>query len=535
MALSTHLYRLQYRLEVWLGRLVLLCIALQAVALAIGSFQWRLGNDVGFFYYASLLVNEHGYLPYRDIHDTSFPATYLIYALITRLTGYSSTAFLCVNLLLAILNSFLLYRILRPVHPRMGIAAGLIFLNYYFISDHSNWLQRDFFIACLATLSLASASLLKNLRWRAISVGACMALACLVKPHAALAAPFITLLAACYHNQTFSWDTARVLRCVSLALASFLLVLATIALLMAQAGLLQTFWRMATEYLPLYQRMNGVHQILDYPHMLRNGFDWASGTLLLALIPFSVASLSLALDKNTSKHTLIFYGMLFLIYASFVIYIGLGGKFWDYHQIPANTFYAAILAVVFIPLQYQSPWRAAIRAFCFLIGMFFAVGYNMLAVGIERVACLDFTSPVCTEDLGTEYRETEKLVAFIRQHLRTGERIEPLATSTGGPIFPALLQTDVMPVTPYLEGFPLYHDADIPYIQAIRKNAMTKLEATPPRFMIRSSGFFGPSGNGASRFTELENFRAAHYRLVGAETYPELAGVTTFSVYELKP
>ncbi|HQQ62172.1 MAG TPA: hypothetical protein PLF22_01225 [Pseudomonadales bacterium] len=535
MASTFNFYRLQFQLEVWLGRLLLLCIALQAIALAIGSFQWRLGNDVGFFYYASMLVNEHSYLPYRDIHDTSFPGTYLIYALITGLTGYSSTGFLCVNLLLATLNGFLLYRILRPVHTHMGIAAGLIFVNYYFISDHSNWLQRDFFIACLATLSLAAATLLQHLRWRAMSVGLLMALACLVKPHAVLGAPLFTLLAACYQDKAFRWQTSRVLQCISLALVSFLLVLAITALLMAQAGLLTPFWRMATEYLPLYQRMNGVHQILDYPHMLRNGFDWASNALLLALMPFSAASLSLAVDQVNRASTMKFYAVIFLIYASYVIYIGLGGKFWDYHQIPANVFYACILAALFIPVQCNTAWKATLRLVCFLVGMFFTLGYNMLAVGIERMACLDFHSPVCTEDLGTEYRETETLVAFIRQHLRAGERIEPLATSTGGPIFPALLQTGVLPVTPYLEGFPLYHDAGIPYIQSIRQDAMTRLVATPPRFMIRSSGFFGPSGNGASRFMELENFRAAHYRLVGEETYPELAGITTFSVYEIKP
>lgn len=43
------------------------------------SLHWRMVSDNAFLHYVAYLINEHGFVPYRDIFEVNMPGTYLFH------------------------------------------------------------------------------------------------------------------------------------------------------------------------------------------------------------------------------------------------------------------------------------------------------------------------------------------------------------------------------------------------------------------------------------------------------------------------
>lgn len=530
------------RFEYWLGNGLLLVLLLQIIVLAQHTFTWRYGEDVGFFYYFSWLVNEHDYLPYRDLHETSFPGSFILYSLVTRITGYSVLAYNITHMLLfSVLCIGSLYA-LRHIHLRMAIATTLLFGAHYFFMHRSSHMQRDFLVLMFVVFALGAMSGHKNgcqgqLSIRSAFTGFFFGIAASIKPHAALAAPFVVLLGTAMSvpdHKSLDWR-ALARQCFSTSLISLLAFIAVwlgIALWLIHNGSWPFFYEMLVEYMPLYQKMNGNHIAMTSAQRWQNALDWFSGTAMIGMVPASIGLLSCYTNRALTRSRKLHATMLFLLGLVFLVYVSAAGKFWDYHQIPANYFGASILSLCFVPYAVRSWPGYGLRIFYLCIAALF-IKQEVSPDYALALTCLK-GDLVCNSEEISAYAIEDKLEAFLRAEVKAGERVEPLATSTLGPLFPAMLRAGIEPSTPYLEGFPLYHDADSAYVQQIRIDMLQRLQKNPPRFMIRPVNFFAPGGSSASPFNELDAFIAANYEQVNEKKYPDIKNIHSITILERK-
>lgn len=523
--------------EKWLGYLVIAILALQILILAQHTFSWRYGEDVGFFYYFSWLVNEHHYLPYRDLHETSFPGSFLLYALITRISGYSVTAYNITHMLLFAALSGASFLSLQHIHRRMAWAGTCLFGSMYFLMHRSMHMQRDFLVLLFVLLAIAVMTCRWRLTLRASLTGLLFGMASAIKPHAALAAPFVVLTGAMMHFSAMDVCNRRAamqqcLRAALFSLTGFVCVWLVIIASMIANGSWPFFYRMFTEYMPLYQKMNGIHIALSPQQRLQNALDWLRGEMLGFLLP-AVAGMVMvwqnaALNAAQKRLALMFV----LLCPVFLVYVALGGKFWDYHQIPAHYFFCVTLSLCFIPFATRN-WQGFTARILFLLMATLFMLPSLSPNYVLAASCLK-NDPVCDSEEQAAYAIEDRLEQFLRREVRPDERVEPLATSTLGPLFPAMLRAEIQPTTPYLEGFPLYHDANDNYVQHIRSDMLARMQKNPPRFIIRPVNFFAPGGATASQFDALDHFIENRYALVDAARYPELGEKLPVMIYERK-
>lgn len=562
------------QIETWFCYATIAILSLQILVLAQHTFLWRYGEDVGFFYYFSWLANEHDYLPYRDLHDTSFPNTFLIYSLITKVAGYSVRAYHITHMILFSILCFVSYTLLKRVNARMAIAATCMFGCNYFSMDRSMHMQREFLILILLISALAVMTSHWSLHKRSFLTGLLFAFLSLIKPNAAIAAPLVIILFA--NNSENKFNVRHAWNAIWISMLAFMLAWIIAITYMIKTGIWVNFSNMVTQYLPLYQGMNGNHIRLSTSARLLNCLDSAAtaamfgmlSTLLLTrehllkkiLISFFIAITYLVIGliynpggsyffiitllpgiaglifycqvqnaSNTKKRLVV---LILMLWPTYNLYVDIAGKHWEYHRIPEIYFSCAILALVFIPFKAKTWLTFFFRVFYLLLSAAFINMYIWPTYAIEA-ACLA-GNPICDTEEQQAYSYEDSLEIFLRKNVKENERVEPLATSTLGPLFPALLRAGIQPSTPYLEGFPLYHDADSAYVQNIRNDMLAHLAKNPPRFMIRPTNFYAPGGASASRFVELENYVNDHYERVTSRQYPELDDKIPVTIYEIK-
>jgi hypothetical protein len=100
---------------------------------ALFAFQWRNYQDAPIFFYASLLVDKFGVIPYRDLFEINMPGTYLACLIIGRLTGYTVLGVRIldyISLAVIIALGFAEASSSAPINPcnRKKDQSGLVFL-----------------------------------------------------------------------------------------------------------------------------------------------------------------------------------------------------------------------------------------------------------------------------------------------------------------------------------------------------------------------------------------------------------------------
>ncbi len=434
-------------------------LVFQIVILARHAFELRYGDDAAMLYYMAFLINEHDYLPYRDIHETSFPGTFLLYGLITKITGYSVLAFNVTHMLVLGLFGAASVLLLKKINLRMAIAATCAFGSSYFFMNKAMFMQRDFFVLILTLYAMLAMTSEWRLATRSIITGLLLALASSIKPHVILAAPIVVLSGATLHHAGFSLRT--MFQAAWIALASFFAFWAVLIAVMVITGCWDAFYDMATEYLPLYQRMNGIHVTQSLDVRLKNLVNpcitlIACGLLSMAVwrqkitpLIAAIAATFLTLGYITEKRANpqqdflfllewipVVYGIvlvcfmahctekkrkliiaLLLLRPIFLLYVAIAGKNWDYHQMPALYFYACLLCLAFIPF-YIETWKTFGFRLLYLAIMVFALrGY----VGPDYAlvdACMT-KDPGCGQPEKLQDAQEDRLETFFTQPCET--------------------------------------------------------------------------------------------------------------------
>jgi hypothetical protein len=146
-----------------------------------------------------------------------------------------------------------------------------------------------------------------------------------------------------------------------------------------------------------------------------------------------------------------------------------------------------------------------------------ALRWILPAVTVVAAILMVRPSPALLRQLGGVPVDTplrsrvEEIASYLEAHLRPGDTVQPLDW-TGGAVH-AMLIARARLATPFVYDFHFYHHVSTPYVQELRRRFMARLEAAPPRFVIRiETRKPWVQGEDTTRdFSALQHFLAARY------------------------
>ncbi len=496
-------------------------LTLIALALAITSLSWPMMHDTPVVLYLSYLIDHFHLAPYRDFWDINLPGTYLVYALIGHLVGYSNDMGLRVFDLafLAALGAFTALW-LKPLGWKVGWAAACLFALVYLSGGPGVVLQREYLalLPLMAAVFIATRLPRLNDLARAGLVGLLFGLMATMKPHLALGFPVVAAFGTLYwRDRQAEWIRRgpALLRLAAVAIVGLALPLAGMAAYMAASGVLPYYLDIALHYYPLYARVTGNLTILASPgarvqylviNYLKLGRQWewliAAGPALMGVLTSGAAT---ALHRRQVS-------LLAWLAAAYSIYPLFSGQFFSYHWLP-YVFCIVILAAVCatdlaLALPRAARWAPAgalALAVALFTSLYPGVGANLAAYYLGRPTVID-----------DQVSRADDMARQITARMQPGDVVQPLDWVDGG-VLHALLIAKAKPATPYVADMLFYHDVSTPYIQRVRRDLLNRLSANPPRFVLDFqyvTWIRGPDS--ASDFPELRLWLADHYRTAAA-------------------
>jgi len=497
----------------------------------IQSFSWPMDGDLNFLYYMSWLMNEHDMVPYKDLHETSIFGTFIFYNLLTATIGYSPLSFHIADTVLFIFLGLMTFYLLKPIGKSVALITIALFGEYYYQLGPSVHLQRDYIALFPVVLALLlSQQQFIGLHKRAFIVGTLFAVAACIKPQFGLgAAPAVILLYL--QSQEGEHSFSHLLKLIAISLAGFMLILFCGFAWLASLGVMNNFLDMFFNYLPLYSKVNGRNYARMNSEALSGAFHWIKGTLIFAL-PHLILSFYRVYtgNKQAPLEKSLHYFLIFLIVIWFfyLCYVPMAGKYWGYHILPSQYFWAILISLFFVPVHLENNRQKIIHSGALLLWL----ALCWLGVLLTSFSPVNKTQMAAYERTATT---TAELTQYLKENLRPDDRIQPHVTHTLGPIFPALLAAQAKPASPYLEIYLLYHDIDTPFVQQARQNFMSMLEETPPRYIVMTPNKFSFRGDNTNRqFLPFEEWLAKHYHVVlRSSQMDDQKGDEIFILYKL--
>jgi len=492
----------------------------------VGSFAWPMDGDLSFLYYIAWLMNEHDYVPYRDVHETSFFGTFIFYSGLTKLIGYSTIAFHWADLFLFSALSGITFLLLKPFGRLCALLAIALFGEFYYNMGFNVHMQRDF----IALLPAAAGLLLlrdQNLPlWtRSLLIGALFGVASCIKPQFAggiiIAIGYLTL-AEKKMDDTF---IKRFFYVAAFCVSGFLCVWAVGVVWLIAHGVVNQFLDMAIHYLPAYSSINGRNFARDSADAWMGAGKWLWGVIKIWCVPIGISVYGIYCfddpEKNQRRYWIIALALFWLLYLA---YVPMAGKYWSYHVLPAYYFLAILLSFIVASKS---------------------VGHNKaVAIVITLAWLLMYVFMVAGENVSARHRQligsheqagltTRALEAFLKETLKDGDTTQAHVSHTRGPVFPALLAAKALPATPYLENYLLYHDVDSPFVKKARENFLSSLQQHPPRFIIYTSTLFGFRGPRTEAvFVPFERWMGENYKRVLASHQDFAPAFDRVEIYE---
>lgn len=489
---------------------VLVVVLLMLAAIWIGfSWSWRIQHDTPLMFYIAYLMDQYGAVPYRDIFETSFPGTFLLYRAATALFGYSDTGAVVFNLAWFAATAAATASVLRPFGWRVALTGPSIFALIYFGHGQAMMLQRDYL--AVLPVALALALTIRPTAWgggsiRVVGIGVMIGLAAAIKPQFALAVlPVLAYMVALgASNGQAGW---RILwrRGVALAAGGAVVLIALLAWLWAIDGL-GAFIDMAVRYLPLHLQLNGDHQLLSgwqsVEYRARSFVELGGYAVLL--IP---ATLGVWLGHRVCVYPAQ-RALLAMLVGMAVIHALLpliAGQFWDYHWMPFAWSLSMLVALAVVPDP--SAGRLAWHNLAIVLVLASALWSGAYPGWEVRVQWHGWplTPPLAGR--------VDDLAEFLEDHLREGDRVQPLDWTAGA--VHAMLRARAPLATRFLYDYHFYHHPGNPYIQRLREQFLADLDKACPRFVIEVHDRAHPKDQpGAPKMPALRAWLQTYYDVV---------------------
>lgn len=477
-----------------------LAIALPLLAVvawfAADSLSWRIRSDVPMMMYQAFLMNEHGWMPYRDVFDMNLPGSYALYALIGRVFGYGDLGLRVADLLVAGTTAGLLAVLGRTVASRRaGLLGATLFGAWHLRGGAILMLQRDGLGMALVLAAVAAAWRAAPGRGRTVAVGLLFGFTAGIKPH---------LLLGLLPTVAYLWATTPAPRRVRELVLPGLVALAV-------PGLVLTGWLVATgalgpfldglPYLRFYGAFGGNHVLyegwdgLAYRVRKWSGFDdW---TPWLAVAGLAIGLAAAEAEAARARKLQHLAGLL----VAYALYPLSTGHYWAYEWMPMVT--VACLGVALLTTVPLAGPRAALgRA---------ARGVLLLLV-VQASNGPALFHAFRVHQLEPGRGRPDAIADWLRENLRPGDRVQPMDWVSGG-VLHGLLRAEAVAATRFLQDFHFHHHVSAPYQQRLQRAFLAEVRAAAPRVVVRATHgrpyFTGPDS--AKAFPAAERWLEEDY------------------------
>lgn len=493
-----------------LVRAVLTLMTASLIIIALQSLQWRMQHDSPHFLYSAYLMDQFGYIPYRDFADMNMPGCHILTLLLTKVFGYDDFGFRCSDLFclaaILILTAVWTRRIGRYAAWFSAVAFGLIYLRLGSIIS----MQRDYLMLLPVSLSLVWLLSPGNARKLTTSfiTGVLFGLCFLIKPTAAIGLP---CLVGYQFADTRALDASQnswvrtLLSMASFAFIGFAIPIAAMVWKLSLDGSLNDFLDVANNYWPLYNAISGELVVIPKLHTLIiyriNGyFQFGGFSLLLvpAVLGVFITLFGSGFD-SAQRRVVVLISSLAVAYSLHTL---MGGKFWPYQWIMFVYF-----VIVLGSLCLVSPTGSRNGT-----SVLFPVLTLLIAVTPYAQPPYEFLSAFTKKGIpAPKEGRVDRIADYLKTHMKPGDTVQPLDW-TGGAV-QAMLMARARPATTFLADPGFYHHVSHPYIQGLRKRFLRELKAAQPRFIIEvvanKPWVTGPDTT--REFPELQDLLKSHY------------------------
>ena len=489
---------------------ILICLVFIFLTQLILSLDWRVRGDSVYLHYVAYLINEHDFLPYKDLFEINLPATYLFHMAIGRLFGYSEFVLRFVNMVWLAATLMVTSVIMRPFGRASALASCMLFGIIYLGGGPYISLQREFISMLPISIALLLVTQKKNNHSTNVThfiIGALFSIVALIKPPLIIGFPAIVA-----YNCFIDINDNMVLRkkiqhCfygVFFALSGFILTLVIPFLWLWRIGVLEDFIDIFTNYLPLYAQMSGnlkfQEEYLNIEFMMSRIIVIKKlGVLFLASafgVYFHLKNIPIKKNRKLSI-------LLLLLSAQYIIYAVITKKMWDTYLLPYLYFSSLGAATLLTSTDcYVNKKRFGILAISvFFISSIIIIEYSFY----QRV----LINPKTKYEILAEERQ-DSMVAYFHENLSPNDKVQPLSWIGG--TMEAMLNSEAILATPYIADLQFHHHVSTPYILKLREDFIKRLQRTKPKFIVDVRAGRWISGFDTDyNFPELEDLIQQHY------------------------
>ncbi len=475
---------------------------------AIATLQWRMFHDSTAFMYCAYLINELGFIPYRDIFEVQLPGTFFIYSIIGRLAGYSDLGFRIADLIYLAVVMAGTWMLLRKAGRYVALTAPIIFALLFFAAGPKMSLEREYlmlpFIIAGTLLAVNDGKLPYPLRL--FIIGILFGLASLIKPHSLIGLPIILSYTLLIPGKLKRNAFAKYIPGLFSALAGVLIPWIITVIYLWSIGALASFLDIILNYWPLYGGLSGGNrryvgiQILQFYLLSFRSFGTYGLWAIVAISNTVFCLRTFALDRERRNLILLFIALAVAYY----IYPVISGQFFFYHWLPFLYFIIILASMGLLEPGEGVPSRYKIFP----------------AVALAIATALSVTLPFGgLKNIYGDYKTEEpwggrsdRIAEYIENELEPGDKVQPLGWIHGAEY--ALLMSRGELATRHLYDFDFYHHVSDPYIIQLRKDFIAALEEEKPRFIVEIPHntlvrAFGPDTT--DEFPELREFIDEYY------------------------
>ncbi|MEX2116839.1 MAG: hypothetical protein WEB37_08125 [Bacteroidota bacterium] len=487
------------------NRAALIVLAVALALFVLLSLQWRFQHDTALLFYISFLFEHFGYFPYRDVFDVNLPLTYLTYAMIGRFTGYSDLGVRFADLTMLGGLMLMTWQWMKIFGRHVAWAGAIVFGLVYLRLGPAVSLQREFLILLPVLGGILAFTQLRRFKpeVRAALSGFLFGIACLIKPHAVLAFPILVMFEIAEQRTNIR---SVLVQTVLPAIGGFLVPILVFLIYLTRFEALQPFLSVIRQYYPLYAQLNGEQSTLAEGERLGyllhgyfqfGGFGWWWIPALWGLYAF----LRTQPNKNQRRQAI----LLLTLMIGYSLYPVFSGKFWHYHWL-LFAYFSVQAGALSLDQADATPVVRRMGPIAMFLGFaFFAATPTTFMLDQIRSGGIQ---PI-------KGGRVDAISEYLRPRLRPGDTVQPLDW-TGGAAH-ALLLAEARPATRFVYDVMFYHHISGKYTQGLRREFVTQLQLSEPRFIVEVFGEDKPwvKGEDTTReFPELKSLLQEHYVVI---------------------
>ena len=487
---------------------------------SVFSLAWRMQHDTPLLHYVAFLINEHGYVPYRDVFETSMPGSLLFHVLVTDWFGYGDLALRVIDLVLLAVLMSLSASYLRVFGILPALFGPLCFALFYLGFGPQMSLQRDY-LGLLPIVLAIYLTLRVPLGRSALALisGVLFGLSVLFKPHLLLGLPLLVAyqtwqelglvslkrLHKGHFLRQMCWRTVLAMLAVAFIVSLSLLWLKSV-------GGLSAFLDMVWHYLPLHIQLTANHAILApgerAAYLLAGYFEFGGYGLLCLLLLMVLVLRAYGSRKRLQPGP----GLLLVSLAlGYSLYPVLSGQFWDYHWIPfyyfafmCGSLCLSGLHKVFAHKQplgkISAPKLSVLGAMVFILVM-----VSVIKPPPFLWQQLQWQSPPAPNN-----GRVDAIAQWLRSSVQHGQKVQVMDW-TGGAVH-AMLEARIANATRFIYDYHFYHHVSQPYNKQLRQEFVQSLARELPPYIVLVTDKHKPRGwDTSAGFPALQAFLKRYY------------------------